>query len=370
VRALSVVRATLSSPASIATMVGAAKDGGFNTLLVQVASRGGAAAGAPVGLVSESSFDPITEVIERAHEAGLRVHAWIDVTRVASAVELPLSRDHVVYRHPEWLMVPRGLAEDLLKVDPKSPEFLGRLARYARTQPGADALYLSPADPAAVEYAADAVGDLLARYAVDGVHFDDAGYPRSDFDYSRDALAAFRRSLAESLPPADQAKYDRRLAVEPLIYPEAFPDHWRTFRTNQLTGLIAKLRDTVRSTRPGVVVSATVESDPEQAATSRFQDWRSWIVGDLIDVVCPITSTADPSAFAAEIRSVRQSAGGHPTWAGIGASALSERDIVATVQAARRLGAGGVVLFSYDGLTGPSRGTDYLSQVGRAAFVQ
>jgi uncharacterized lipoprotein YddW (UPF0748 family) len=118
------------------------------------------------------------------------------------------------------------------------------------------------------------------------------------------------------------------------------------------------------------VVSATVQADAEQAANSRFQDWRSWIGRDLIDVVCPIASTADPSAFAAEIASVRQFAGGHPTWAGIGASALSEQDIVASVQAARRLGAGGVIFFSYDGLTGPSRGTEYLSQVGRAAFMQ
>ena len=89
-----------------------------------------------------------------------------------------------------------------------------------------------------------------------------------------------------------------------------------------------------------------------------------------IDVVCPVTSTTDPSMFAAEVASVRQIAGDRATWAGIGASALSERDIVATVQAARRLGAGGVILFSYDGLTGPSRGTEYLSQVGRAAFMQ
>ena len=73
---------------------------------------------------------------------------------------------------------------------------------------------------------------------------------------------------------------------------------------------------------------------------------------------------------AAELLSVRHMAGGHPTWAKIGASALSESDIVATVQAARRLDAGGVILFSHDGLTGPSRGTEYLSQVGRAAFIQ
>ena len=370
VRALWVLRATLSAPGSIATMVRAAKEGGFNTLLVQVATRGSSYPGATVGRAAEPSFDPIREVIDRAHEAGLRVHAWVDVTRVASAVELPLSRDHLAYRHPEWLMVPRALAEDLLKIEPKSPEFLGRLARYARTQPDADALYLSPATPAAIEYAADAVRDLAERYGVDGVHFDDAGYPRSDFDYSRDALGAFRRSLSESLSAADQAKYDRRLAPEPLIYPEAFPDHWEAFRTNQLTGLMAKLREAVKAARPDAVVSATVQPDPKQAAASRFQDWQSWVGRDLIDVVCPVSSKADPSVFAAEIASVRQMAGGHPTWAGIGASALSETDIVASVQAARRLGAGGVILFSYDGLTGPSRGTEYLSQVGRAAFMQ
>lgn len=81
-------------------------------------------------------------------------------------------------------------------------------------------------------------------------------------------------------------------------------------------------------------------------------------------------STLEPSAFAADVASVRGAAGGHPTWAAIGASGLSETEIVASVKAARRLGAGGVILFSYDGLTGPSRGTEYLAQVGRAAFAQ
>ena len=217
-------------------------------------------------------------MIERAHETGLRVHAWVDITRVSSAVELPLSRDHVIYRHPEWLMVPRALAPDLIKVDSKSPEFLGRLTRYARSQPaGADAVYLSPATPGAIEYTAGAVRELLSRYPLDGIHFDDARYPGSDFDYGRDALSAFRRSVVDGLSSADQTKYDRQLAVEPLIYTEAFPDHWRAFRAGQLTTLVARLRDTVSTVRPGVVVSATVLPDPEQALASRFQDWRAWL---------------------------------------------------------------------------------------------
>jgi dihydrodipicolinate synthase/N-acetylneuraminate lyase len=66
----------------------------------------------------------------------------------------------------------------------------------------------------------------------------------------------------------------------------------------------------------------------------------------------------------------RSAAGRHPLWAGIGAYRLSSDEIVASVQAARRLGVDGLILFSYDSLTGPTRGPAYLAQVGRAAFMQ
>ena len=43
--------------------------------------------------------------------------------------------------------------------------------------------------------------------------------------------------------------------------------------------------------------------------------------------------------------------------------------IVANVQAAGRLGVGGIILFSCDSLTGPTRGPEYLAEVGRAPFL-
>jgi uncharacterized lipoprotein YddW (UPF0748 family) len=369
VRAIAVVGATLSSPRSIVTMVEAAKGAGFNTLLVQLPGQGDAhpAASEPPA----QPFDAIAEVIDRAHEAGLRVHGWVDVMLASSAVDLPLARDHVVYRHPEWLMVPHAIAADLIKVDLKSPEYLGRLTRHVRAQAGdIKGLYLSPANPAAVRHLADAVRELVGRYAFDGVHFDNLGFPWSDFDYGRETLTAFRRSVADGLSPADLAKYDRQLAAEPLVYTEAFPDRWRAFRTDLLTTLVARLHETVKSVRPGAIVSATVAPDPEQAAATKFQDWRSWLGRGLIDAVYPTASTADLESFAREVEAVRQVSGPHPVWAGIGAARLSQHDIVASVKTARQLGAGGVILFSYDTLTDPSRGTEYLAQVGRAAFME
>jgi len=375
VRALWVVRTTLTSPASIETMVDAAKSGGFNTLIVQVRGRGDAyfqrgIEPRPAALASQPAFDPLAVTIARAHDAGLQVHAWINVNLVAGATDLPSARDHVVYRHPEWLMVPRALADDLSRVDPRSPEFIGRLARYVRSRPAElEGLYLSPIPSAAAAYTTSVVRDIAERYAIDGVHFDYIRYPTQDFDYSRDTMTAFRGSVAGDLSPDDRRRYDARAAAgDPLLYPLAFPERWRLFRTARLTALVSALRDAVRAARPSALVSVAVTPSPTEAAAWYFQDWRGWIDGGLVDVVCPMAYTTDTVAFASEIATVRQAAGRHPVWAGIGAYRLSPDQIAENVRSARRVGAGGVILFSYDSLTDSTRAPGYLSQLGRTAF--
>jgi uncharacterized lipoprotein YddW (UPF0748 family) len=374
VRALWVVRTTLTSPSAVATMVDAAKASGFNTLLVQIRGRGdayyrGSVEPRPVELAAQPEFDPLAAVIARAHAAGLRVHAWVNVNLVAGVNELPSARDHVVYRHPEWLMVPRALAEDLAAVDPGSPAYLGRLARYVRAQPAdIEGLYLSPITPEAAAYTAGIVRDIVHRYAVDGVHLDYVRYPNGDFDYSRESLAAFRRDVAESIAAADRRRYDARLGGAPLIYTQAFPERWRAFRTGRLTALVSLLKQTIKAERPAAIVSAAVAPDPDEALASRLQDWRAWLARDLIDVVCPMAYTTDAAVFTAQIAAARQIAGTHPLWAGIGAYRLAPAQIAGDVRSARGLGVGGIILFSYDSLTDPSRGPDYLAQVGRAAF--
>src|SRR5262249_9766377 len=111
VRALWVVRTSLTSPQAIDAMVGAAQQSGFNTLLGPVRGRGDSfflngIEPRPPALTSQPSFDPLAETIAKAHARGLAVHAWINVNLVAGT-DVPASRAHVAYRHPEWLMVPR-----------------------------------------------------------------------------------------------------------------------------------------------------------------------------------------------------------------------------------------------------------------------
>ena len=224
---------------------------------------------------------------------------------------------------------------------------------------------------ASAAYTISVVRDIATRYEIDGVHFDYVRYPTQDFDYSRDALAAFRASIVGELTIEDRRRYDARVAAgEPLMYTLAFPVRWRAFRTDRLTALLVGLRDSVRAARPAAVVSVAVIPSAADAATLHLQDWRGWIDRGLVDVLCPMAYTTDAAAFASEIEAVRAAAGRHSVWAGIGAYRLSADQIAENVRSARRIGVRGIALFSYDSLVDAARGPGFLLQVARAAFNQ
>jgi uncharacterized lipoprotein YddW (UPF0748 family) len=376
-RALWVTRTSLVSPAAVAEMVRQAQAGQFNTLLVQVRGRGDAyfndglepRAAALAG--QPASFDPLAAVLKLAHERNIRVHAWINVNLVSSAVDLPAARSHVIHRHPEFLMVPRVLARDMALLDSSSQLYLEKLARWVRSQSGEiEGLYTSPIPDASADATVSVVADLVARYPVDGVHLDYLRYPNEEFDYSREALLAFQRDLAGTLDEADRARRERAVGGDLVAWTEAFPERWAEFRRQRLTALVGRIRDCVRARRPGVVFSAAVLPDPVEAAARRMQAWGQWVRADLIDVVCPMAYATDAAGFEAQVASAREAAGSRPVWAGIGAYRLSTAQTIENIQTARRLGAAGIVLFSYDSLISAPRGSEYLSQVGRVAFAK
>ena len=371
-RALWVTRTTLTSPDSIKKMVAAAEAGGFNTLMVQVRGRGdayyaGTLEPRAAELAARPEFDPLATVIVEAHAAGLQVHAWVAVNLVSSSVSLPASRDHVVYRAPEWLMVPRELAAEMKKIDVRSPAYVGRLARWTRAQSArVEGLYTSPLHPAAQDHAAAVMREIASRYAIDGMHLDYIRYPNDDFDYSPAAMEQFKNAVLPDLDDSQRREAAAREPLDPAAYPNLFPEQWSDFRRSRLTSLVIKIRAAVKSVRPDVIISAAVVPDAQLAFDERLQDWRGWIDQSLLDVLCPMAYTTDSELFQSQITAARAYAGSRPVWAGIGAYQLPPSQTLAHIAAATRLGAG-IVLFSYESLAA-SNNADAVSELGRAAF--
>ena len=372
-RALWVTRATLASPESITHMIASAEAGGFNTVLVQVRGRGdayyvGSLEPRASELAAKPDFDPLAMVIERAHAKGIKVHAWVAVNLVSSSVTLPASRDHVVYRSPEWLMVPRDLAAEMKKIDLRSPAYLGRLARWTRAHSSkVEGLYTSPLHPAAQDHTAAVIGEIAARYPIDGVHLDYVRFPNDDFDYSPSAMERFKNAVLPDLTEAERRDAAARELLDPAAYPNLFPDRWNDFRRSRLTSLVIKIRTTVKTARPSALLSAAVLPDAQEAFDHRLQDWRGWIDRSLLDVLVPMAYTADPDMFRDQIAAARAAAGSRPVWAGIGAYQMTATQTLQHIAAARKLGAG-ISLFSYEALVAPPNTLDTIGAIGRAAF--
>jgi uncharacterized lipoprotein YddW (UPF0748 family) len=355
-------------------MVAAAEAGGFNTLLVQVRGRGDAYYSGTIEpraaeLTAKPSFDPLATVLADAHAAGLKVHAWVAVNLVSSSVSLPASRDHVIYRAPEWLMVPRELAAEMKKIDLRSPAYLGRLARWTRAHSSiVEGLYTSPLHPAAQDHTAAVIGEIAAKYPIDGVHLDYVRFPNEEFDYSPGAMEQFKTAIAADLNDRERREAAARELIDPAAYPNLFPERWSDFRRSRLTSLVIKIRTAVKTARPGTLVSAAVVPDAQMAFTGRMQDWRGWIDQSLLDVICPMAYTIESEIFQKQIAAARAYAGSRPVWAGIGAYQMSPAQTLAHIAAANKLGVAGIILFSYESLAAPPNGADSVSELGRAAF--
>jgi len=102
-------------------------------------------------------YDPLTFWIEEAHHRGLELHAWFNPYRAHLARGGPVSDSCIVHRHPE-----------LVRFLPDST------------------YWLDPGDPRVQDYSFNVIMDVLRRYDVDGIHFDDYFYPYGNGSFPDD----------------------------------------------------------------------------------------------------------------------------------------------------------------------------------------
>lgn len=378
VRALWVVRYTMTSAEAIRTMIRDAETAGINTLIVQVRGRADAFYRSGIEPRGESireggGFDPLSLTIEEAHARGMAVHAWVNTHLVWGPTTLPESPEHLVNAHPDWLAVPRALGGELAGVDPFDDRFVARLIRYASDNPSTvEGVYTSPSHPAVQDRVHAVWLDLATRYDLDGIHFDYIRFPSAQYDYSVGALERFRLWSRGRVSEARWAELDAAYARDLFGFVDGEPELWADFRRDHVTRLVQRIRSDVKAIRPRLVVSAAVIADPELAWGDRFQDWRGWLRDGLIDVAVPMAYTPDATRFENLVRAARDAAGApERVWAGIGAYMNTADGTLGMIDIARSEGAGGVVLFSYDWAAGEGQGDPadpLLTRIGRARF--
>ncbi|MBI5709293.1 MAG: family 10 glycosylhydrolase [Candidatus Eisenbacteria bacterium] len=334
-----VTRSTLLGPGSIARMVDSARAAGVRGLLVQVVGRGDAFYRSDLLPRSEAlgrpcrncpDFDPLGLVVERAHAAGLEVHAWMNCALVWSAPKPPRDPLHVLNAHPEWIArLPDGRP-------------MTRLSAAERRRLGIEGVYLSPARPAVRAWIASIAKEIASRYAVDGIHLDYIRQPGEFVGYDPDTRARF--ALESGVDPA-------RIDRLPAARRPGADSAWAAFQSAQVTAIVREVRDSLQAARPGLPLSAAVLADTV-AAERRRQDWRAWLRDGLLDRVFVMCYAPDVQTVLDQMVACAGELGTARVVPGIAVFNSTAAAAAAKIRGALELGYRTLALYSYDVLDG------------------
>jgi uncharacterized lipoprotein YddW (UPF0748 family) len=325
-----------ATPDDVAAIVARATLAGTNLVVVQVRRRGDAwylDGREPLaeGVAFPADFDPLRELIARAHAAGLAVHAAVTVGAIWNQAVPPQHPDHVFNRHGFDANGPLpGRQNWLTRTRPGDPIPAAALGGYRF---GLD-FWIDPGHPDAAAYTVDVVTDLVRRYPIDGLHLDALRYPEVP------PAATDEWSPSVGYNDVSLERYRRLAGLPADALPAASDEAWGAWRREQVTALLRRLTLAALAVRPAIVVSAglaaTGDAPAATAATDDeawratesygrvFQDWYHWSEAQLVDLLIPlvyraehVTTAAD--AFAAWVQWTRAHAAGRHVAIAVGA---------------------------------------------------
>ncbi|MEO8207250.1 MAG: family 10 glycosylhydrolase [Chthoniobacterales bacterium] len=284
--------------AQISRIVQTARACGLNALLIQVRPEGDALYQSSLEPWSRvltgrqggfPGYDPLATFIEEGRKNGIAIHAWINPYRAALNSGSDRAANHITRRYPQF-------------VHP-----WGRL------------LVMEPGAPQVQEQVINVVREILRRYPVAGIHFDDYFYP-----YPDGARHVFN----------DAAFYNSYKSHGGLL-------SLAEWRRDNVNTLIRRVHDVVKSERPGALFGVSpfgiyTKGQPAEVRAGLDQynelyaDPVRWMREGWVDYLAPQLYWKDngPQSFSALLRWWRSPSinpRGIPIYPGIALDNLTEK---------------------------------------------
>lgn len=231
------------------------EEGGINVVFFQVRPRSDAFYKSELepwsaqltgkyGQAPSPYWDPLEFMTKECHKRGMEIHAWLNPYRGPAAKET-VPQSHLLKKHPERFILYNGV------------------------------YYFNPALEVNREHLCQVVKDILTRYDVDGIHFDDYFYPYPSGKLIFNDDAHYQRSKSK-LSKADW----RRENVEKLI--------------RQVSRTVAKTKPWVRFGISPFGIWRNSSTDPSGSRTGGLQGYDAlyadvprWAELGLIDYQIP-----------------------------------------------------------------------------------
>ncbi len=167
---------TAQQQAELIAILDGLKAAGVNAVLFQVRTEADAMYASDLepwsywltgtqGEAPDPFYDPLEFAIEEAHARGMELHAWLNPYRADRGSSYTNATIHVTEQNPEWLLL------------------------FTRT--GVNIQIFDPGLQVSRDRVSAVVADIVRRYDVDGIHFDDYFYPYPPNEIASQDAATF-----------------------------------------------------------------------------------------------------------------------------------------------------------------------------------
>ncbi|MFM7407527.1 MAG: glycoside hydrolase family 10 protein [Cuspidothrix sp.] len=187
--------------------------------------------------------DMLKEIVTEGHKQGLTVIPWFEFGFMAPADSL------LAKNRPAWLTNRR----DGTKIVKEGTH---------------NRVWLNPFRPDVQQFIQDLIVEIVTKYDIDGIQFDDHFGLPSELGYDSYTTALYKKEHKGKLPPAD------------------FKDaEWVSWRANKITAFMKRVFTAIKANKKDCIVS--VAPNPQRFSYEYFlADWQKWermgIVEDLV----------------------------------------------------------------------------------------
>jgi len=214
--------------------------------------------------------DPLEILIRAAHARGIEVHAWLNLLTLSANADAPILKKYGI----EILTQKPGPEKKTLsdyKID--------------------NQYFLEPGDLRVRDELAQIVEEITRNYsALDGIQLDYIRYPDAKpfYGYTPQNIARFKAAKGEAV-----------LAQESNLA-------WKDWRRDQVTELVALLRQRALKMNPKLQFSTTGCAPYIRALEEAFQDWPKWQKEGLADFVTVMTYPKTVAEFKKQLEGLKR----------------------------------------------------------------
>ncbi|PSO66271.1 MAG: hypothetical protein BRC36_01600 [Cyanobacteria bacterium QH_2_48_84] len=177
--------------------------------------------------------DVLQEIVEEGHQRGLTVIPWFEFGFMAPA------DSELAQQHPDWL------------TNRRDGTTIKKQGKHKR-------VWLNPFHPEVQQFILDLITEIVAKYNIDGIQFDDHfGLPAA-FGYDDLTVEMYEQELDGLSPPYDFQK-----------------PFWIRWRADKINDFMERVFHAVKATDPDCIVSLS-PTPLHFSLPAYLQDWFSW----------------------------------------------------------------------------------------------